>query len=59
MKPVMIGNDGTCTFLEVDGDIPYLIPGLAPDPNTIEDDKTRLIAFLESLIQRIKNGEVW
>ena len=31
MKPVMIGNEGTCTFLEVDGDIPYLIPGLVPD----------------------------
>ena len=57
MKPVMIGNEGTCTFLEVDGDIPYPIPGLVPDSSTIEDDKIRLIAFLESLIQRIKNGE--
>ena len=56
MKPVMIGNDGTCTFLEVDGDIPYLIPGLVPDSNTIEESKNRLLSFLETLIQRIKNG---
>ena len=56
MKPVMIGNDGICTFLEVDGDIPYLIPGLVPDSNTIEEDKNRLVAFLESLILRIKGG---
>ena len=57
IKPVMIGNEGTCTFLEVDGDIPYLIPGLVPDSNTIEEDKNKLVAFLESLIQRIKNGD--
>ena len=30
MKPAMISDDGICTFLEVDGDIPYLIPGHSP-----------------------------
>ena len=52
------GSNGTCTFLEVDGDIPYLIPGLVPDQSTIDDDKNKLVCFLESLVQRIKNGDV-
>ena len=56
MKPAMIGSDGTCTFLEVDGDIPYLIPGLVPDSNTIEENRNKLVTFLETLTQRIKNG---
>ena len=48
--------DGTCTFLEVDGDIPYLIPGLVPDSNTVEESRNKLVTFLETLIQRIKVG---
>ena len=56
MRPAMIGSDGTCTFLEVDGDIPYLIPGLVPDSNTIEENRNKLVTFLETLTQRIKNG---
>ena len=56
MKPAMIGSDGTCTFLEVDGDIPYLIPGLVPDSNTIEENRNKLVTFLETLTQRIKSG---
>ncbi len=56
IRPVMIGMDGTCTFLEVDGDIPYVVPGSVPDPNSIEEGQAKLINFLESLIQRIKNG---
>ena len=56
MKPVMIGSYGTCTFLEVDGDIPYLIPGLVHDSkNTIEESRNKLITYLETLTQRIKN----
>lgn len=43
-----------CTFLEVDGDIPYLIPDKIPDEEAVQEGKNNLIKHLESLIQKLK-----
>jgi len=55
IKPVMINNEGVCTFLEVDGDIPYLIPDKIPNEEDILEGKRGLIDHLESLIQKLKS----
>ena len=54
VKPVMINCEGVCTFLEVDGDIPYLIPDKVPDESTVQEGKNNLIKHLECLIQTLK-----
>ena len=55
IKPVMITGGGTCTFLEVDGGIPYLLPGNIPDDEVVNRDK--LVRHLESLIQKLRNAK--
>ena len=55
IKPVMINSEGTCTFLEVDGDIPYLIPGNEPNEEEVMTGRGKLIKHLEELTQRLKN----
>ena len=35
-QPVMINDEGACTFLEVDGDIPYLIPDKVPSNEEVQ-----------------------
>ena len=57
MKPAMISDDGICTFLEVDGDIPYLIPGRVPKNEEMEENRTKLIEHLGSLIMKLKQKE--
>ena len=57
MKPAMINEDGVCTFLEVDGDIPYLIPGSIPKDDELKEYRTKLISHLESLINKLKERE--
>ena len=47
---------GQCTFLEVDGDIPSLIPDESPDDDVIEENRKRLVEHLEFLIVSIKDG---
>ena len=54
IKPVMINNEGVCTFLEVDGDIPYLIPDKVQDEDEVREGRKNLINHLESLIQKLK-----
>ena len=41
LKPVMIRMDGTCTLLEVDGDIPYVVPGVVPEANVLEGEQNK------------------
>lgn len=55
IKPVMMSEDGTRTFLEVDGDIPYLMPGNIPKDEEIRDSREKLIKHVESLILKL-NG---
>lgn len=57
MKPAMINDEGVCTFLEVDGDIPYLIPGSIPKDDELKENCTKIIGHLESLIIKLKNKE--
>ena len=54
VKPVMINSEGACTFLEVDGDIPNLIPDKIPKEEDVQEGKRNLINHLESLIQKLK-----
>ena len=54
VKPVMINYEGVCAFLEVDGDIPYLIPDKVPDNDAVQEGKDNLIKHLESLIHKLK-----
>ena len=58
MKPAMISDDGICTFLEVDGDIPYLIPGRTPKGEEMKENRTKLIEHLGSLITKLKQKDV-
>ena len=58
MKPAMISDDGICTFLEVDGDIPYLIPGHSPKDEELKENRTKLIEHLGSLIVKLKQKEL-
>ena len=58
MKPAMINDDGVCTFLEVDGDIPYLIPGYVPKDEELKENQTKLVEQLESLIMKLKAKEL-
>ena len=58
MKPAMINDDGICTFLEVDGDIPYLIPGDIPKDDELKENRTKIINHLESLISKLKTKEL-
>ena len=58
MKPAMINDDGICTFLEVDGDIPYLIPGDIPKNDELKENRTKIINHLESLINKLKTKEL-
>lgn len=51
MKPVMVSDDGICTFLEVDGDIPYLIPGNVPSDDNAQENQDRLLKHLESHVK--------
>lgn len=51
MKPVMVSDDGICTFLEVDGDIPYLIPGNVPSDDNVQENQDRLLEHLESHVK--------
>lgn len=55
IKPVMINEEGTCTFLEVDGDIPYLIPNDTPEDDVIRENPKKLVKHLESLIHKLKS----
>ena len=55
IKPVMINDEGSCTFLDVDGDIPYLIPGNIPKDEEIRESREKLIKHLEELTQRLKD----
>lgn len=62
IKPVMLNEDGVCTFLQIDGDIPYLIPGSIPNDEDTRDSREKLINRLESLITKLSkvggdNGE--
>ncbi|MCV6575664.1 MAG: hypothetical protein OIF58_08015, partial [Cohaesibacter sp.] len=54
----MINDDGICTFLEVDGDIPYLIPGDIPKDDELKENRTKIINHLESLISKLKTKEL-
>ena len=50
----MIDDGGMCTFLEVDGDIPYLVPGERLEDEVITENRDRLLGHLESLIKQTK-----
>ena len=54
VKPGMINDEGVCTFLEVDGDIPYLIPNKVPDDEAFQEGRRNLVKHLESRIQKLK-----
>lgn len=54
VKPVMINDEGVCIFLEVDGDIPYLIPNNVRDTEVTKEGRRNLVKHLESLIQKLK-----
>ena len=54
IQPVMINDEGVCTFLEVDGDIPYLIPDKISSNEDVQEGRNKLIKHLESLIQKLK-----
>ena len=54
IKPVMINDEGSCTFLDVDGDIPYLIPGNTPKDSETRESRGKLIKHLEELTQRLR-----
>lgn len=51
----MINSEGSCTFLEVDGDIPYLIPGNEPNIEEVAIGRGKLIKHLEELTRRLKS----
>ena len=55
IKPVMINDEGSCTFLDVDGDIPYLIPGNTPKDSETRESRGQLIKHLEELTQRLRD----
>ena len=55
IKPVMINDEGSCTFLEVDGDIPYLIPDNIPKEKEVRENREKLIKHLEELTQRLRD----
>ena len=57
MKPAMINDEGVCTFLEVDGDIPYLIPGSIPKDDEMKENRAKIIGHLESLISKLRAKE--
>ena len=57
MKPAMINDESVCTFLEVDGDIPYLIPGSIPKDDEMKENRTKIIGHLESLISKKRAKE--
>ena len=56
MKPAMISDDGICTFLEDDGDIPYLIPGRIPKDEELKENRTKLIEHLGSIFGSFCSG---
>ena len=55
IKPVMINDEGSCTFLEIDGDIPYLIPDNIPKEKEVRENREKLIKHLEELTQRLRD----